>query len=268
MKVKYIAKLITRLSLMLALLTVVACNPERNHSSDDGWKQIFNGKDLNDWIVKIHHYDAGVNFDSTFFIEDGIIKVRYKNYGAFDDRFGHMFYKTPFSKFHLKLEYRFAEPQQPGAPSWTRLNSGVMFHAQDPKTILKEQDWPIAVEMQFLGARDSVESRPTGNMCSPGTDIFYNGVKYDGHCLNSTSKTYRYDEWVKADLIVYGDSLIIHMINGDTVLQYSKPSIGGGVVSGYDSAVFQVGKPLTSGYIGLQSEGQPVEFRNIYLKEL
>ena len=131
-----------------------------------------------------------------------------------------------------------------------------------------EQDWPISVEMQFLAGLGDGNPRPTGNMCSPGTEIEYQGKMYENHCLNSTSKTYDKDEWVRAELVVLGDSLITHIINGDTVLQYSKPSMGGGVVQGYDSAIWQVGKPLTSGYIALQSEGQPIDFRNIELKEL
>jgi hypothetical protein len=242
---------------------------DRSHQQEEKkWTKLFNEKDLTGWVAKINHYDVGENFDSTFAVKNGVIQVRYNHYGDFNNRFGHLFYKTPFSRFHLKLEYRITGTLQPGSPEWTNLNSGVMFHAQDPNTILKEQDWPISVEMQFLAGLGDGQPRPTGNMCSPGTDIFYEGVKYDGHCLNSTSKTFNADEWVKAELIVLGDSLITHVINGDTVLQYSKPSIGGGVVSGYDSAVFQEGKPLKSGYIGLQSEGQPVDFRNIYLKEL
>ena len=72
---------------------------------------------------------------------------------------------------------------------------------------------------------------------------------------------------VKAELIVWGDSLV-HIINGDTVLQYSKPSMGGGVANRYNPAVWQPGKPLTEGYIALQSEGQPISFRNLFLKEL
>jgi hypothetical protein len=73
---------------------------------------------------------------------------------------------------------------------------------------------------------------------------------------------------VKAELIVLGDSLITHIINGDTVLQYSKPSMGGGVVEGYDKSIWQPGKPLTSGFIALQAEGQPIDFRNIELRNL
>ena len=71
-----------------------------------------------------------------------------------------------------------------------------------------------------------------------------------------------------AELIVLGDSLITHIINGDTVLQYSKPTMGGGVVQGYDSAIWQPEKPLTSGFIALQSEGQPIDFRKVELRIL
>ena len=143
-----------------------------------------------------------------------------------------------------------------------------MFHSQEPQSILKEQNWPISVEMQFLASLGDGKPRPTGNMCSPGTEIVYQGKMYDGHCLNSNSKTYDKNEWVKAELIVLGDSLVQHIINGDTVLQYSKPTMGGGVVERYDPTIWQPGKPLTFGYIGLQSEGQPIDFRNIEIRNL
>ncbi|HEY0656185.1 MAG TPA: DUF1080 domain-containing protein [Chryseosolibacter sp.] len=235
---------------------------------NDEWIDLFNGKDINDWIVKIHHYEPGDNFDNTFRVSDNMIQVRYDNYGEFNDRFGHLYYKTPFSRFHLSLEYRFTGKLQPGAPDYTLLNSGVMFHSQDPRSMPKEQNWPISVEMQFLADLGDGNPRPTGNMCSPGTDIEYNGKLYDGHCLNSSSKTFPADQWVKAELIVIADSLITHMINGDTVLQYTHPTMGGGVVTGFDEAVWQPGRPLRSGYIALQSEGQPIDFRNIRLKQL
>ena len=44
--------------------------------------------------------------------------------------------------------------------------------------------------------------------------------------------------------------------------------IGGGVANGYDPAIKIDGKALTEGYIGLQSEGQGVEFREIKIKKL
>lgn len=252
------------------LFYAMGCSPKTNKNSQHKgeWVSLFNGKDVNDWIVKIHHHETGDNYGNTFRVEDGILKVRYDQYDGFKERYGHLYYKTPFSKYHLKMEYRFTDGWMKDAPSYTVLNSGVMYHSQDPRTMPKEQDWPISVEMQFLAGLPDGKPRPTGNMCSPGTDIIYQGSIYSGHCLNSSSKTYQPNEWVKAELIVQGNDLITHIINGDTVLQYSKPSIGGGVANRYDPKQKVDGTPLKSGFIALQSEGQPIDFRNIVLKEL
>lgn len=252
----------------LLLLALDSCKSVKPSRGGQDWVQLFNGKDIQDWFVKIHHHEVGKNFGNTFRVEDGIIKVRYDQYGDFNDQFGHLYYKVPYSYYHLKLEYRFVGELQKGAPDYTLRNSGVMFHSQDPRTMPKEQDWPISVEFQFLGGLGDGKPRTTGNMCSPGTKIIYEGKLDERHCINSKSKTYDGDQWVKAELIVLGDSLITHIINGDTVMKYSKPQIGGDVVNRYDPAIKQDGKLLKRGYIALQSEGQPIDFRNIELQDL
>lgn len=254
--------------LWIGLLACVALSASAPAPGDGEWTSLFNGKNLKNWIVKIHHHPVGKNFGNTFRVKDGMIQVRYDQYGDFNEQYGHLYYKTPFSHYHLQMEYRFVDPWEKTAPSYTILNSGVMFHSQDPRTMPVEQDWPISVEMQFLAGLGDGQPRPTGNMCSPGTNIVYQGKFNTQHCINSSSKTYEKEEWVKAELIVYGDSLIQHIINGDTVLQYSKPSIGGGVANRYDPAQKIDGKALTSGHIALQSEGQPIDFRNIRIRKL
>lgn len=253
---------------LLCTLFASGCKPAQKTNKQNEWISLFNGKDINNWTVKINHHDAGVNFGNTFRVEEGMIKVRYDKYDDFDNQFGHLYFKQPFSYYHLVVEYRFTGQLQKGAPSYTIRNSGVMLHAQDPNTMLRHQDWPISVEMQFLGGMSNGLKRPTGNMCSPGTEVVYKGRIHPDHCLESTSKTYDGDQWVRAEAIVLGDSLITHIINGDTVLQYSKPQIGGGVVNNYDPAIKQDGKLLSSGFIGLQSEGQPVDFRKVEIKQL
>ncbi len=240
-----------------------------SQQKDDGWVQMFNGEDLEDWTPKIHHYEAGDNYGDTFRVEDGIIKVRYDKYeGDFNERYGHLFYNTPYSYYHLVVEYRFVGELHPGAPGYTIKNSGVMFHSQDPNTILKEQDWPISVELQFLAGLEEGKSRPTGNMCSPGTDVVYEGKIDPRHCINSTSKTYYGDQWVRAEAIVLGSSLVTHIVNGEKVLEYTNPQIGGGVANRYDPAIKIDGKLLKEGFIGLQSEGQPIDFRLVSIKNL
>lgn len=232
------------------------------------WIQLFNGRDLDDWIVKIHRHDVGVNFGNTFRVEDGKIVVRYDEYGEFNDQFGHLYYRQPFSHYIVAVEYRFVGELHRGAPSYTLRNSGIMLHSQDPRTMPRDQNWPISIEMQFLGGLGDGRPRPTGNVCTPGTEIVYRGRLDRRHCINSSSRTYDGDQWVRAEALVLGDSLIKHIINGDTVLEYSKPRIGGNVVEGYDPAIKQDGKPLTEGYIALQSEGQPIEFRKVELLNL
>ncbi|HMB91876.1 MAG TPA: DUF1080 domain-containing protein [Rhodothermales bacterium] len=233
------------------------------------WISLFNGQDIDDWIVKINHHDVGVNWENTFRVEDGIMKVRYDGYDDFNNQFGHLYYKQPFSHYHLVVEYRFVGEQQPGAPSWALRNSGVMLHTLDPRTMPRDQDWPISVEMQFLGGLGDGEPRSTGNMCSPGTNIVYEGQLDPTHCINSTSETYDGDQWVRAEVIVLGDSLITHIVEGDTVLQYTQPQIGGGAVENYDPAVKPPdGTLLREGYIALQSEGHPLDFRKVELLNL
>ncbi len=267
--------------LMMSLLTMLVCactlsacssasgtSGASNTAKKPEWIPLFNGKDINDWMVKIHHHEVGENFGNTFRVEDSIIKIRYDQYGDFNEQYGLLNYKQPYSHYHLKFEYRFVGKWCTTAPGYTILNSGVMFHSQDPRTMPKEQDWPISVEMQLLAGLGDGQPRPTGNMCSPGTNVVYKGRLEPQHCLESSSQTYEGEQWVRGELIVLGDSLITHIINGDTVLQYSKPQIGGGVVNRYDPAIKIDGKLLTEGYIALQSEGQPIDFRRIELLDL
>ena len=250
------------------LLLALSCSSSKKTAGVGEWISLFNGKDISDWIVKIHHHEVGDNYGNTFRVKDGVIQVRYDQYDKFNDRFGHLYYKQPFSHYHLSMEYRFVGQWRSDAPVYTLKNSGVMFHSQDPRTMPKEQDWPISVEMQFLAGLGDGKPRPTGNMCSPGTDVIFQGKIDPRHCIESSSKTYEGEQWVKAELIVLGDSLITHIINGDTVLQYSKPQIGGGVVNRFDPAIKNDGTLLRAGYIALQSEGQEIDFRNIKLRQL
>ncbi|MDW7690932.1 DUF1080 domain-containing protein [Flammeovirgaceae bacterium SG7u.111] len=265
------------LLILAAFILLASCNSKPNtteevaapeKSTEETWQILFNGKDLDGWTPKFYHHEVGENYANTFRVVDGAIQVNYDDYNEFNDRYGHLFYKEPFSSYHLKFEYRFTDQWLEDAAKYTYRNSGVMFHSQDPKTILKEQDWPISVEYQMLADAGDGNPRPTGNMCSPGTEIFFEGEMDARHCVQSSSDTYAWDEWVKSDLIVYGDSLVIHLVNGDTVLRYTKPQIGGGVANGFDPAIKIDGTPLTSGYIGLQAEGQGVEFKNIKIKKL
>lgn len=250
--------------LFLFLIGVFFLLGFQHPSKKDKWIKLFNGKDLKDWTVKIKGHPLGDNYKSTFRVSEGKIQVNYDEYDKFDNSFGHIFYKTPYSNYKFKMEYRFTGEQLIGGPEWAIRNSGIMIHCQDPETIGLNQNFPVCIEVQLLGGVDDVD-RPTGNVCTPGTNIYLNGEKEIRHCMNSKSKTYNGDQWVQVEIEVRNDSIIKHFVNGEEVLSYTKPEIGGDVDFDMDTWNSKEGTPLKKGYISLQSESHPVEFKNVEL---
>jgi 3-keto-disaccharide hydrolase len=230
------------------------------------WIQLFNGKDLTGWTPKFAKHDLGENFNNTFRVEDGLLKVRYDKWETFNGEFGHMFYKDPFSYYVIAAEYRFVGDQVKGGPDWAIRNNGLMLQAPDPKTMMKDQDFPISIEVQLLGGFG--KPRTTANLCTPGTNVVMDGKLETRHCINSKSKTYEGDQWVRVEVLVYGDELMRHYVEGEPVLEYTKPQIGGGNVSPVDPKVKVDGTPLTGGYISIQAETAPIDFRKIEVLNL
>lgn len=264
---KKIPVLLLLLAIMAACGTASNQQAEKENEEPGEWIRLFNGKDLNDWKVKIAKHELNDNFANTFSVEDGVIKVKYDGYEDFEKKYGHMFYKDPFSAYKLRIEYRFVGEQAPGGEGWALRNSGAMLHGQSPESMTKDQDFPISIEGQLLGG-DGTNDRTTSNLCTPGTNVVMDGELFTPHCVNSSSKTYHGDQWVTAEFIVLADSVIHHLVEGDTVLTYYQPQIGGGSVSNHDPAVKKDGELIKEGYISLQSESHPIEFRKVELYDL
>ena len=239
-----------------------------NAQTAEDWVSLFNGVDLTGWTPKIRHYPPAENFGNTFRVENGLLTVGYDQYENFDGRFGHLFYDQPFSHYRLRVEYRFIGEQVAGGPDWALRNSGVMLHAQSPLTMPDEQDFPISMEVQFLGGPGDGSTRPTGNLCTPGTNVVYQGEFTTAHCINSTSPTFDGNQWVLAEIHVLGGERMIHMINGEAVIEYASMTTGGGAVSGHRPELQPEGELLAEGYISLQSESHPVQFRRVELLNL
>lgn len=256
-----------KLKISLSLFVSLTFLFVNQSSAQKGWIQLFNGKNLKDWNIKISKHDYNENYANTFRVEDGLIKVNYEGYGDFDQQYGHIFYRKPFSFYLLRVTYRFVGEQAKGGEGWALRNSGAMLHCQAPETMLKDQDFPISIEAQILGG-DGTHIRPTSNLCTPGTQVVYEGKLFTPHCLDSKSKTYAGDQWVTAEFLVLGDSVIKHIIDKEVVLEYTKPQIGGGNVANYDPKMKEDGKALTGGYIALQSESHPIEFKKVSLFNL
>ncbi|HMK18992.1 MAG TPA: DUF1080 domain-containing protein [Chitinophagaceae bacterium] len=266
--------------LLLIFMVCQSCNSNdgRKETSKEDWESLFNGKDLTGWDIKIKDHPLNENYKNTFRIEDSMIRVVYSDYKKFADQFGHLYTHKPYSYYKLKLQYRFVGDHLADAPAWADRNSGVMLHSQSAQSVNLNQNFPVSLEFQFLcgNGKDTVS---TGNVCTPGTFITYDGKTFLGHIQNSNSKTYLKNEWIDAEAEVYGDSLIRHIINGDTVLTYTNTMIGEGFVSKTNNwtwanitdSLFWINKtntPLREGHIALQAESQPIDFRRIEILDL
>lgn len=253
--------------LTVFLLAIAVSGFAQKKNKYGKWIKLFNGKDLKDWTVKIKDHPVGDNFGNTFRVVNGVIQVSYDQYGGkFKEQFGHMFYKKKFSAYLLEVEYRFIGDQIADGPGWAYRNSGMMLHGQSPETMVLDQDFPISLEAQLLGGNGKDE-RTTNNLCTPGTNVYMNGKLFTPHCVNSSSKTFHGDQWVKARVLVLGDSIVKHIVEGDTVLVFEKPQYDGRD-KWVKKAGLKGGDLIKEGTISLQSESHPVEFRKVELFDL
>lgn len=243
--------------------------PTLAHAADQPWVSLFNGKDLEGWMPKIAGHPSGENFADTFRVEDGVIKVDYGKYGKFEGQFGHLFTNIAYSRYILRLEYRFEGKMMADAPSYVNLNSGVMIHSQSPQSMGLKQGFPASLEFQFL-ADEGKGKRQTANVCTPGTNIELEGKLVTQHIVESTAPTFAAGDWVKIEVEVHADKEVIHRVNGVEVLRYQRPQLDPAGALAPSGDLLKAGAPkfLEFGYIALQAEGQPVWFRNIELKSL
>ncbi|GAA5504810.1 DUF1080 domain-containing protein [Novipirellula caenicola] len=231
------------------------------------WVSLFNGKDLEGWTPKIRYHELGENFNNTFRVEDGLLKVRYDGYDKFNETFGHLFYKDSFSHYRFRVEYRFLGEQCDGGPGWAFRNSGIMIHGEKPETMSRDQDFPVSIEVQLLGG-DGKNARPNANLCTPGTNVVMNGKLFTPHCTSSSSDTFHGDDWVTVEIEVRGNEVIKHIIDGKTVLHYNKPQLDPKDAHAKELAEKQGGIQLSGGTISLQSESHPCDFRKVEIMVL
>lgn len=254
-------------ALIILSVGATGCPAEQKNSAEAKWISLFNGKDLAGWTPKFTGSDLGVNYRDTFRVVDGLLTVSYDRWDKFNGEFGHLFYKDSFSHYRLRAEYRFVGEQVPNGPGWAFRNNGLMLHCQPPATMAKDQQFPVSIEVQLLGGAETGE-RSTANLCTPGTNVVMNGQLITQHCNNSKSKTYRGDQWVTVEVEVHGSRLIRHIIDGQVVLEYNEPQLDEKDADAQKR--LKAGAPLLlgEGYISIQAETAPTQFRKIELLPL
>jgi len=191
--------------------------------------ELFNGQDLDNWNIVVGSEDGEPK--DLFYVEDGVIKTS-------GQPFGYLQTKESFSSYKLHLEWRWTEE-----PS----NSGVFLNVQG-----KEIVFPQCVEAQLMHGRagDIVLMRKGTSITNKDSTYMVTSEErpYLGITKFEESSEKPAGEWNSYD-ITSKDGTLELFVNG--VLQNTG-----------------TGMSLTEGNIALQSEGGPIQFRNIYLQPL
>jgi hypothetical protein len=263
--------------LSLMALSMTACSlaspaPEsRTHAQ---WISLFDGRTLDGWTTKIVGYPAGTDPLETFRARNGVIEISYDRYGGkLESRFAHLFYKTPFKAYRLALEYRFIGNVETmnNPPKRKPFNSGVLYFSEGPQRMKLNQPFPISVEAQLLATiPGSDHARFTGSACGMGTLLSLRGSRHV-ECFDSNYPERPVGEWVLFELEVRPDGFVTQKINGQVVASFDRVHLDTADVRFPSQELIdaQGGNAfLASGYIALQAEGHPVEFRNLRLLNL
>jgi hypothetical protein len=215
----------------LTTLALVTC--ALAHAAETKPIPLFNGKDLTGWTHYLwdsaaRQQDTTTPMSAVWSVEDGVLVCQGKPTG---------YIRTvkEYENYKLSLEWRWPE----GA---TRGNSGVLVHTTTPNAL---GQWPKSIEVQLAMGN-------AGDFWVIGTTLEVPDLekrRKDRRHLNLTDDSEKpAGEWNKMEITARGDELIVH-VNGDLVNHATKCSV-------------------TRGAITLQSEGAPVQFRNIYLTPL
>ena len=259
---KYCSLIRYLFSCSVLCFTIPYCYGQKN-SDTTGWVNIFNGKNFDGWTIKIAGHPLNENYRNTFRVQNGILKICYDEYKTFNGEVAHLFYNKKLSHYKLRIQYRFIGEVTPGVPDWNIRNTGVVIYCQSAESMEMQQAYPVGLKAQFLGGNGK-DKRTTGNVVNMGTTVVYNGERDSSHIINSTSKTFHGNQWVTIVIEVNANESIRHIIDKQSILKYEKPTLNENDTDA-KKLIVNGDKFLREGFIALQGEGHPVEFRKVEL---
>jgi len=172
--------------------------------------------------------DKNVKMDQVWSVEDGVLKCK-------GQPSGYLRTEADYENYVLTLEWRWP----PGTPGG---NNGVLVHVSTPGAL---GIWPKSIEVQL--AKDNA-----GDFWIIGTELDVENEaerKKGRRHLNLTDGSEKpMGQWNQIEITCRGDEVIVK-VNGELVNHATNCNV-------------------TRGAIALQSEGAPIEYRNIRLTPL
>jgi hypothetical protein len=258
-------------------LGLSATGPAGADKAEDGWRQLFNGKDLSGWDTWLSRPQGskeviGLNRDPhkvySVVTADGRPAIRISG-----EVFGALTSTDEFENYHLRLEFKWGQKKWPPREKAVR-DSGLLYHCYGPQGAagpwmkslecqIQEHDcgdfWSVAgrvgtvvdVEGVRKGEKGPVVYRKGGSkftVPSPGTGP---------RIVKSADHERPTGEWNTIEVMAVGTTAV-HLVNGKANM----------VLTNIRRCEADGGTPLTRGKIQLQSEGAEVFYRNIAVRPL
>jgi len=275
--------------LVVAALFSLAAAPQPN-----GWRSLWNGKNLDGWTTWMQAPSAtsevpGLKRDETgkylepigsgrdplkvFTVSedvDGRSAIRISG-----EAFGELRTKESFKDYHLKFQFKWGEKKWPprDRPD-TRRDSGLLYHVHaEPGA--EGRTWARSVELQIqegdvgdlyaVGSAIAVRSKARPGVTpaiydyDPTGEWFYFSQSHgsSGRCVKQPDNEKPTGEWNTVELVAFHDDSI-HIVNGKVVMRLHGPQR-------IDTNVPTL---ITSGPIILQSEGAEVYYRDIQVRPI
>ena len=255
-------------------LALAADQAEKQSAAEDGFRPLFNGKNLDGWYTFMQEHGQNKDPDRIITIEDGVIHL-YK-YAKHGDKvvMGYIGTNEEHSDYHLRVQYKWGEKKF--APRFEILrDAGIYYHH-----VGRDFVWPRAMQYQvektnigdivtvgnlqydtWVDPETAAERKPTFMLREDG------GVEQrHGHQAGITHLAHRghweKPGWNQIEVICRGDCSE-HWLNGKLVAKcknIQQPVEGAGGKKWF--------APLRKGKILLEIEAAEIFFRNVEIKDL
>ncbi|QTN32368.1 DUF1080 domain-containing protein [Akkermansiaceae bacterium] len=264
---------ISRLRITLPILAL--CTATLTASAQDkeeGWTELFNGKDLTGWTACLGKGgdEKSQGTDKIFTVRDGVIHIYQGAEAGSKQSSANLYHESTWSNFRLQVEYRWLDRKFQPRTKDDR-DAGILFHIHgDPKVV-----WPSSLEMQMgdgkigspyvsgdlfvLGATRADSASPDGKFDPDAKLVTRGGGAGGARAAVTVLAEKPHGEWNTSEIVVHGSEKAEFYLNGIlvNVIHNMKFKDADGKW-----------KPLGKGHISIQAEWAELEYRAVRVKEI
>jgi hypothetical protein len=265
----------TLLAVLLCACSAASAQTTQPAAAADGWRPLFNGKDLAGWYPYLQGEPKGTDAKHVFTLEDGGVIHVHEDIAS-QATVGYLATDEEFGDYQLRFQYKWGGPRdgaKKGSP-----NSGLLYHVTGPDGARPGVVWPYCIQCQ-------VKDGHTGEIVALGVSVATTidpkkkdvpTYREDGDPLTTPAgpkaetkiappqRADAIDGWNDVEITVRGDTAE-HRVNGKVVGRFTdakSPVVTQPGTAGATPALMR----LDRGRIGFQAEGYEILYRNVEIR--